>query len=288
LMTVGVLAVSTSGPLIAATAAPALAIAFWRNGFGTLALLPVVLARHVGELRRLTRREWLLMLTSGVLLAGHFGTWVPSITLTTVASATALTCAQPVWAGLLARAAGHRVPGRAWVGIAVAFLGVLVLTGVDFSVSTRALGGDLLALAGGAFAAGYMVVGGEVRRSVSTTAYTFVCYGWCAVLLAVTCLVAGADLGGYPAESWVKLLALTAGAQLLGHSVFNRVLKTTSPTVASLALLFETPGAAVIAALWLGQVPPLAAVPAAALLLAGVAVVVTARTPEVAPSVPME
>jgi drug/metabolite transporter (DMT)-like permease len=288
LMTVGVLAVSTSGPLIAATAAPALAIAFWRNGFGVLALAPVVLARHLPELRALTRREWGLTLAAGTLLAGHFATWVPSITLTTVASATALTSAQPVWAALMARVGGHRVPRRAWLGMAVALAGVLVLTGVDVTVSPEALLGDLLAIAGGAFAAGYMVAGGTVRRSVTTTAYTFVCYGWCAVLLAGTCLVAGADLGGYEADTWVKVVALTAGAQLLGHSVFNRVLKTTSPTVASLALLFETPGAAVLAALWLGQVPPLAALPAAALLLVGVAVVITARTPDAAPAVPAE
>ena len=45
--------------------------------------------------------------------------------------------------------------------------------------------------------------------------------------------------------------------------MFNLVLRTTSPTVVSLALLLEIPGAALIAAAALGQMPPLAAVPAA-------------------------
>ena len=53
LIVVGVLGVSTSGPLIAALAVPPLAIAFWRNAFGTAALVPYALARHRGELRDL-------------------------------------------------------------------------------------------------------------------------------------------------------------------------------------------------------------------------------------------
>jgi hypothetical protein len=38
LMAVGAVAVGTSGPLIVATAVPALAIAFWRNAFGAAAV----------------------------------------------------------------------------------------------------------------------------------------------------------------------------------------------------------------------------------------------------------
>jgi len=70
---------------------------------------------------------------------------------------------------------------------------------------------------------------------------------------------------------------LTLGAQLLGHSLFNVVLKRVSPMLLSLLILFEMPGAAIIAALWLGQVPPKGVFPAAALVLVGVAVVIRAE-----------
>ncbi|MGZ4611258.1 MAG: DMT family transporter [Actinomycetes bacterium] len=277
LMPIGILAVSTSGPLIAATAAPALAIAFWRTAFATAAIAPFALTRHLGELRRLSRREWRWALGAGVLLACHFATWVPSLSYTTVASSTALVCAQPIWVALIARAMGHEVPGRAWLGIGLALASVVVLTGVDFSLSPRALTGDLLALVGGVFVALYTVAGGEVRRTVSTTTYTVICYGICALLLLGVCLAAGLQTTGYDSDTWLKLLALTAGAQLLGHSLFNRILRTTSATVVSLAILFEVPGAAIVAALWLGQTPPLAAVPAALLLLLGIAIVISSR-----------
>jgi drug/metabolite transporter (DMT)-like permease len=285
LMVVAAAAVSTSGPLIAAAAAPALAVAFWRNALATGVLLPVATLRNRQEIRAMDRRRWLLALAAGALLAAHFATWIPSVTMSSVASATALVCAQPVWAGLLARVLGHRIPVRAWFGIGLSLAGVVMLTGVDLSVSGRAVAGDLLAVAGGALAAGYVTVGAQVRRHVSTTGYTVVCYGTATVLLFLLCVAGGQRLGGYDGGTWLKLVAITAGPQLLGHSLFNRVLRTTSPTVVSLVSLFEVPGAAVIAALWLGQRMPLLAVPAAVALVAGVAVVITARGPD-APTPP--
>lgn len=288
LMTVGVVAVSTSGPLMAAIAAPALAVALWRNVLGVAAIAPFAAVARRSELRGMTPRERRWALAAGVLLAAHFATWVPSLRYTSVASATAIVATQPVWVALIARATGHDVPRRAWAGITLSLVAVVVLTGVDFSLDPRALVGDLLALLGGVFAAFYTVAGAEVRRTVSTTSYTAVCYSTAAVVLLVACLVGGVDLWGYDGRTWLQLLALTAGAQLLGHSVFNLVLRTTSPTVVSLALLLEIPGAAVIAAVALGQVPPLAALPAAVLLLVGLGIVVYERPPDVEPAIPSE
>ncbi|MCY7373722.1 MAG: DMT family transporter [Spirochaetaceae bacterium] len=288
LMTVGLVAVSTSGPLMAAIAAPALAVALWRNVLGVAVIAPFALATRRRELREMTARERRWALGSGLLLAAHFATWVPSLRFTSVASATAIVATQPVWVALIARASGHAVPRRAWLGMGISVVAVILLTGVDFSLDPRALVGDLLALLGGVFAALYTVVGAEVRRTVSTTSYTTICYSTAAVALLAGCLVGRVDLWGYDGRTWLQLLALTLGAQLLGHSVFNLVLRTTSPTVASLFLLLEVPGAAVIAAVALGQVPPLAAVPAGLLLLVGLGIVVYARPDDVDPAIPAE
>ena len=288
LLSVALVAVSTSGPLMAATVVPALAIAFWRNALAAGVLAPVALTRSRVELRGLTRHERRWAVLAGVLLALHFATWVPSLTYTSVASATALVATQPVWTALLSRWRGVSVGRAVWTGIAVAVAGALLLTGADLQVSGRALVGDGLALAGGAFAAAYVVAGGEVRRSVSTTTYTFVCYSVAALLLLVVCLVGRQALGGYDDVDWLRLIAITAGAQLLGHSLFNVVLRSTSPTVVSLAVLLEIPGAALLAAAFLGQTPPLLALPGALLLLAGLALVVRSGSRRTEPSVPVE
>ncbi len=276
LLVVALVAVSTSGPIIASAAAPALAIAFWRNAMAGAVLLPWAALRRRSELRALDRRHWWLSLLAGLLLAGHFATWVPSVVLSSVASSTALVATQPVWAALIARARGRRVSGRVWLGIVVSVLGAALLTGADVRLSGRALLGDVLAILGGVLAAAYMTAGSAVRARVSTTTYTTVCYGCCALVLLAVCLVGGQRLGGYDAGTWVKLAALTLGAQLLGHSLVNVVLRTTSPTVVSLAILFEVPGAGLIAATWLHQVPSRWALPGLAVLLLGIAIVVRA------------
>ena len=278
LLSIGVLCASTSPPLIAACAAPALAIAFWRTGAAALVLLPALLLRR--EHRGLHRRAAMLAVLAGAALAAHFGTFIPSLSYTSVASAAALVCSQAVWAGLLSRALGERMPGRAWLGTGVCLAGVLLITGVDVSLSGDALLGDLLALLGGVFGGVYIVTGGFVRRELSTLSYTLICYGVCGILLLVVCVIGGQSLAGYAAADWARIAALTVFGQLLGHSLFNLVLRSISPTIVSLASLFTVPLAAVIAAVALGQTPPTAAVPALALLLAGTALVISARERE--------
>ena len=275
LLAIAVAAVGTSGPLIAATAAPALAIAFWRNAFGTVALSPAALWRHRAELRALRRPELLTAMAGGTALAAHFATWTPSLSMTSVASATAFVAAQPVFAALIALARGERVSGRAWTGILLALLGVVGLSAADLHISGRAFAGDLLALLAGALAAVYMTIGAKARQRMSLMPYAVICYGTASVVLALLALCFGERLTGFPADDWIKILALTAGAQLLGHTLFNRVLKTTSATVVSVVILLEVPSAAVIAWLWLDQVPSWLTIPGAAMILTGLVVVAT-------------
>lgn len=276
LLAVAIAGVSMSAPLIAATTAPALAIAFWRNAMAVGVLSPLALWRHRGELRRMGRRALTLSVGAGVVLALHFGLWLPSLTMTSVATSTALVTTTPIWTTLILRLRGHRPPGLVWAGTALAVVGVLILTGIDMSTDTRALAGDALALAAGLAAAVYMLLGAEVRRTATTTAYTYVCYSTTAVVLLGACLVSGSALGGYDGKSWLKIAALTVVAQLLGHSLLNRVVRGLGPSTTSTAILLETPGAALIAALWLGQTPPAAAYPALGVILAGLALVILA------------
>ncbi|WP_089157050.1 DMT family transporter [Micromonospora sp. NBS 11-29] len=277
-LALAVAAVSSSAPLVAFAAAPALAIAFWRNLLSVAVLGPVALTRRRAELRALAvgpaRRQGLYCVLSGVALAAHFATWMPSAKLTSVAAATALGATQPVWQGLIARWQGRRLPPAVWAGIGVAVLGAVLATGADFAVSGRAFGGDLLAVVGGMFAAVYTAFGERARASVSTTGYTTVCYGVCAVILLVVCLLGGVRLHGWDGGTWLAVLGLVVGAQLLGHSMFNYALHRVSATTVSVLILLEAPGAALIGWVWLGQLPRPLALPGLALLLAGVAVVV--------------
>ncbi|GAA2872609.1 hypothetical protein Acy02nite_43250 [Actinoplanes cyaneus] len=277
-LVVAVLAVSSSAPLIAFAAAPALAIAFWRNGLAAVALTPVALGPRRAEVRDAIsgsrRRAGVFCLLAGVALAAHFATWMPSVQLGTVATSTALVATQPVWQGLIAAWQGRRPSAAGWTGIVLAVAGAAWATGADVGVSGQAVLADVLAVLGAIFAAAYTALGEQARSALSTTTYTWICYGVCAVLLLVVCLVGGIRLGGYDGRSWAAILGLVAGAQLLGHSMFNYALQHTTATTVSVLILLEVPGAALLAWLWLGQSPRPGALPGLALLLAGVAVVV--------------
>jgi drug/metabolite transporter (DMT)-like permease len=262
--------------------APSLAIAMWRNALAALVLVPWLAWRHRGAWATMPTRERRLSALAGLLLAAHFATWIPSLALTSVASSVALVASQPVWAALVLRARGEPVSTTVWTGIAVALVGVVVLSGVDLSVSARALAGDAMALVGGVLAALYVAVGAEVRRTVSTGAYTTVCYSVAAVALAAVCVVGRQPVAGFDGRTWLLLLAMAAGPQLLGHSVANRVLRTTSITVVSVAILFEIVGATLLAWVWFGEAPPAGVYPAAALLALGIVLVVRG-TPAPAP-----
>jgi drug/metabolite transporter (DMT)-like permease len=294
-LAIAVSAVASSAPLIVYAAAPALAIAFWRNGIAATVLTPVAVTTRRAELARLTSRAGrpaaLACVLAGVALAVHFGTWVPSAKLTSVAAATALVATQPVWQGLIALGQGRRLPRPVWLGIGIAVCGAALATGADVTSSSRAFLGDLLALAGGVAAAGYTALGERARITTSTTTYTTICYTVCAVLLAVACLVSGVRLHGYPAATWLALLALTVGPQLLGHSMFSYALHRVSATTVSVLVLVEVPGAALLGWVWLGQAPRPSQLPGLALLVVGVATVIlgaraSTRTPTPVHNVP--
>ncbi|MFG2037578.1 DMT family transporter [Dactylosporangium sp. NPDC048998] len=278
-LAIAIVAVSASAPLIAFAAAPALAIAFWRNAIGAAALAPAALTRRRVQLRDLLRpgdgsRTLAVTVLSGVCLAVHFGTWVPSAKLTSVAMSVALVSTAPVWTALIAAARGIRVSAGTWAGIGIAVAGVALATGADPDLSGRALLGDALALIGGIASAAYTLLGERARASLATTVYASVCYSVCAALLLVACVVTGAGLWGYDGRTVLAIAAMTLGPQLLGHTLVNYALHRVSATTIAVLLLLEVPGALVIAWLLLGQLPAARTLPGIAVLLAGVAVVV--------------
>lgn len=262
---------------MAATAAPALAIAFWRNAGGAGLITPFALIRNREELRGVDRDTWLKCALAGAMLAAHFACWVSALKLTSVAAATALVTTQLIWVVLIDRLCGLRTTRAVMVGMGLSISGVLVISGFDFSVSTRAIAGDGLAIAGGLFAALYLVVGNDIRKTLSTTAYTFACYWACAILLGAAALVFGTPFSGYSTRSWWLIAAVTVSAQLLGHSLFNHLLAIMSPIVISLIILLEVPGAALLAGVFLGQTPPWGVYVGLALIIFGLAVVALRR-----------
>lgn len=279
LLTLVIIGIGTSGPVIALSAMPILTLIFWRNLGGFLLLLP--LAMRDSDWRDIKKRNGIrYSFLSGIALALHFIGFFIAMRYTSVAAGTALTALQPLFATYFVKRLGGEIPRRAWAGMTIAFIGVLIITGVDLQISTRAFIGDLAALACAALAAIYVVLGAKARESVSTATYTSIAYLTCAAISLMFALISRSQLIGFTLREWLLLLALIVGAQILGHTILNFTLKNLSPAIASLVVFFEVPVSAILAFWWLDQLPPLGTVPGLLLILLGCAVFVFRRRKE--------
>jgi drug/metabolite transporter (DMT)-like permease len=282
LLAMGVVAVSFSAILIREAHAPALTIALYRNAIAAAIVVPAALARRREELRRLTRRQVAIAAGAGALLAAHFATWIASLSYTTIAASVVLVTASPILvAAASARLFDERVGRTAFAGILVGLCGAAVVSGGDlFVLSARAAGGDLLAMAGAVAAAGYFVAGRRLRQDVSVLTYVALVYATCAVILWPTAVIAGARLGGFPARTWGLFLLMALIPQMLGHTVFNYLLRDVSATVVAVSIMGEPVGATLLALAFFGEVPPWTAVLGGVLVLAGIYVAVTGQARE--------
>ena len=273
LLTLVIIGIGTSGPLIALSAMPVLVLIFWRNLGGALLMLPFGFREGLAGDRDY-RKSLGLAALSGVILAGHFFGFFIAMRYTSVAAGTALTALQPIFAALILRAIGSHIPKRAWLGMSVSIIGVLIVTGVDFQISTRAFLGDLAAIACAVLAAVYVIVGAKARERLSTATYSGICYLSCSLVALIIALVSGLELVEYPSREWLLLLALIIGAQVLGHTIMNFTLQALSPAVVSLVVFFEVPVSAILAFWWLDQLPSTGTIPGLMLILFGCAIFV--------------
>ena len=270
---VGIIGIGTSGPLIAMSAMPVLTLIFWRNLGGALLTLPFAL-RHS---RDRIGVKWAVI--AGVLLALHFIGFFLAMRMTTVAAGTALVALQPIFAALFVKFSGGHIPSTAWLGMIVSFVGVIMVSGVDLTISFRSFVVDIAAIISAALAAAYMMAGSRAQRSLETSTYTTIAYFTCSLTAFPMALLLGNEIFIFSRNEWLILIGLILGAQMLGHTMFNSALKRVSPAIVSLIVFFEVPVSAVLAAWWLDQRPPLGIIPGIVLILMGCILVVT-RTRE--------
>ncbi len=273
LLLAGVLGVGSSGPLIAKSVMPIPALVFWRNLGGALIMAPFAIKS--GELRLRSNRKLIARSAlAGVILTAHFFTFFAAMRFTTVAAGTALASFQPIFAALYMKFRGAHISSQSLGGMFLAFVSLFLITGVDFTVSTRAFVGDLYGIICGALAAAYMIIGSGVQKSLLTSTYTTVCFATCGVTALVVGLITSSPFLHFPAKQWFYLAGLIVGAQFLGHTMMNMTLKRVSPVVVSLIVFFEVPVAALIALFWLHQRPSAGTIPGIVGLLVGCAIFV--------------
>ena len=274
LLSIGVVGIGTSGPVIAASIMPVPSLIFWRNLGGALMMLPFALRRAEWRTKDQQRAiAWSAL--AGFFLAMHFICFFLAMRYTSVATGTGLTALQPIFAAIYFKVRGGIIPSRAWSGMLIAFLSVALITGIDFQISLRNFVGDLLAILGAALSAGYVLIGSKAQQKLSTSTYTTACYLTCALTGLVIAIASGSQLFNFQARQWWLVVALIIGAQFLGHTMFNMTLSRVSPVIVSLVVFFEVPVSAIIAFIWLDQIPAAGIIPGIIGLLIGCGIFVS-------------
>jgi drug/metabolite transporter (DMT)-like permease len=284
----GILAVSTASIFIrkAQLEAPSLVIAAYRMTVATLVIAPYALLRKRGELSTLSRREFLLALLSGIFLAIHFAAWISSLEYTTVASSVVFVSTVPLWVALLAPITiKESVYKLTLVGLGLALIGGTIVglsdtcivnpSGIDCPtfqdlLRGQAFLGDILALIGAFAAAGYLIIGRNLRVKVSLTSYVFIVYGIAGVILIGFMLAAGQSPFGYSPITYLWFILLGLIPQLIGHSSYNWALAFLSAAYVSIALLGEPIGSSILAFVFLQEVPSSLKILGAVFILFGI------------------
>lgn len=289
LLGAGLVAIGFSPILVRfASEAPGIVVALWRTGFAALLLIPVVLARRKDVLQRLSLRDNVLIVVSGILLGAHFVTWIESLYHTSVASASVLVTTSPIFIALLGFLfLRERLSFRTILAIAVAVGGALLISYSDGSNQTypTARLGNLLALTAALCFSIYLLIGRAVRRRLSLLTYLFPLYVVTALTTLAVALAQGVDL--IPSASVLMLcLMMAVGPQLLGHGSFNYAVKYVPAAIIGLLSLLEPVIASGLAYVFFDEQPSTVALLGMMLVLLAVASVFWKRRAK--PSDPSE
>jgi drug/metabolite transporter (DMT)-like permease len=268
---IGVIFVSFSSILIRLSNAPSLVIATYRLAITTLLILPSFMMKCKGELKAFDRRSLLLSMLSGVFLAFHFATWISSIKYTSIASSTILVNTHSIFIVIATYLVlKEKVSKKALISMGITIIGSIIIASGDLGVGSNVFFGDVLAILGALFVAGYMIIGRMLRQKVSVTLYTFVVYLSCTVTLLLLDMVTSTPMYPYGLREWLIFAGLAVFCTILGHSIFSWSLAYVKPTFLSTAVLGEPVFASTWAILLFGEIPTIWQVIGSIVILYGI------------------
>ncbi len=286
-ISIAILAVSTASVFIrfAQEEAPSLVIAASRLLLASIFLAPSALLRHREELQKLSRKELLLGLLSGIFLAIHFATWITSLEYTSVTNSVVLVSTSPLWVALFAPFfLREKLTKTVIFGMILTLLGGTIIAFSDScswdagircaSLSgfgqAEAFKGNFLALAGAWAVAGYLLIGRKLRAKMTLIPYIFLVYGMAAIVMLIILFIAGETLLGYSPITYLWLLLIAIFPQLIGHSTYNWALRYLPVALVAVATLGEPIGSSILAFVILKEIPTFLQIVGGVLILAGI------------------
>jgi len=269
----GVALFSTSPVLVRwAAGISAVEITFWRLLVATLTVLVFgLLSSRPVNFKNIPHRRFA---TYGVVIALHFFLYIASLFFTSVAHSLALVYTAPLFIALLSwLALGERLKPRQWVGVGLGIAGVAVLSGFEPHITGQTLIGDALAIGSAITFALYSVIGRARRAHHTLFEYAAGVYGWGALWL-LPLAAWQAQYSRYSLPGAAAIVGLGVGPLGTGHTLYNAALRRVPATYVNLIATLEVVGGVLLGALLLGELPSLSALAGAAVVVAGILLVV--------------
>lgn len=212
------------------------------------------------KLRDISRRNIILSIISGGVLALHFVSWFTSIKLTSVASSVVLVTTSPIFVGVFSYFFMKEKQNASIIaGIIMSFIGSIILTFGDgggfgqLDFGGKAILGDIFAIVGAVAAAVYFMIGSKVRNSLDIVPYITITYTASAVFLIIASFFSPYSFFGYKASSYVSMFMLAVVPQLIGHTSLNWALKHLKSSMVAISTLGEPIGSAILAFIFFGE-----------------------------------
>ncbi|MCI2255990.1 DMT family transporter [Domibacillus sp. PGB-M46] len=249
---IAIVAISFSAIFVKWSDAPASILSMYRMILASFFLLPIVWRKR-SEFERIQRKDWMLLILSGLFLAFHFVLWFGSLKLTTVASSTIILALQP----LVSLAGGfllfrERTNAAALATMGIAIIGAVMIGWGDFGLSREAILGDLLSFLSVIAVVGYLLIGQQTVRKVSHWIYSFCVFSFAALFLCLYNLAASTQITGYSKHEW-GIFLLLAIVPTIAHVINNWLMNYVNATTISMSILGEPVGATLLAVLLLNE-----------------------------------
>jgi drug/metabolite transporter (DMT)-like permease len=263
---------SVSSIIIRFSEAPALVIAAYRMLFTCVMLFLPVYIKNRSEFKSLNQKNYAMCVISGVFLALHFASWIQSIQMTTIANSTILVSCSPIFvAAINYFLLKEKINGKMIISVAMSLLGTVIIgMGSSQGNQNSMVMGNFLAFMGAVFVAGYLVIGGLVRRTVSAGVYVFIVYSVSAIVLFAMCLATSTPVYPYPLSEYVLFLLLGFFSSILGHTAYNYLMKYYSSTLISLSTLMEPIFASLMALLIFTEIPSVFTIIGGIIIITGI------------------
>jgi drug/metabolite transporter (DMT)-like permease len=240
-------------------------------GITTLMLLPAVLLFNLKDLKKIKKKEFAFMVAIGLVLALHFATWITSLSETSVASSVILVTSHPMFVAIISHYIFREKLQRiGYIGIIIAFCGIIILSFGDLSLGGSNFRGDILALIGSIAAGTYILGGRKARKSVPLLPYVFIVYSICTLTLLFSCVAISEPIHPVPPREYVLFILMAIVPTIFGHTLYNWALKFVKAQIVSVSLLGEPIGSSILAFILLSEAPPTYTVIGGALILPGI------------------